>query len=54
MGQGKSWLWGHFHQGPKKNSSHWDAWCKYCIDAKMLELEAAEKHAVTLGQIEVE
>jgi len=54
MGQGKSWLWGHFHQGPKKNSLHWDAWCKYCINAKMLELEAAEKHAVTLGQIEVE
>ncbi|TFY78156.1 hypothetical protein EWM64_g5859 [Hericium alpestre] len=57
MARPKSWQWDHFYKGSKKyqnNKTHFEAYCNYCTEAKLLLLQAQEKSAVDAGQIEAE
>lgn len=50
----KSWVWDEFEKGNdryKTNQSHWNAYCKACIQARIRQLRVADLEAAEEGLI---
>ena len=49
-----SWVWDHFDHGDKKagnNKTHFQTWCKYCINDCVKRLNREDKGCISQGLI---
>jgi hypothetical protein len=52
MARPKSWHWDHYHKDGMANRSHPKAYCNACTQHHFQIIEAREKSAYDMGQIE--